>query len=57
MGRKGGVMLYTTSTSQTHLTTYNWIDAHRLPMRRAWVFGGTVSFPSAQEAELRTLLE
>jgi photosystem II stability/assembly factor-like uncharacterized protein/putative cell wall-binding protein len=57
MGDAGGVMLYTTSTPTMHATTRNWITNHAASISRGWVFGGTTSFPAAQETQFRTLLQ
>ncbi len=56
MGAKGGVLLYTTSTSSMHATTAGWIGTHKNSIQRGWAFGGTTSFPGAQFTQFEGLL-
>lgn len=57
MGHEGGVLLYTTSTSAMQPTTSAWIDARHNGIPNGWIFGGTTSFPSAQQTQYRALLK
>ncbi len=56
MGRRGGVMLYTTVTSGLQTTTRSWIDLHGDDILQGWIFGGTASVPSGQQTQFAALL-
>ncbi len=58
MGKRGGVLLYTTTTgSKLQTSTRAWVSAHVASIVRGWVFGGTVSVPPAQETDFRALVQ
>jgi len=56
LGRVGGVMLFTGSSSAIQSTSRNYISGARLSITDGWVLGGTTVVPTSQETAFRKLL-
>jgi len=56
LGRVGGVMLFTDSSSAIQSTSKAFIKTNKLSISDGWVIGGTPVVPAAQETSFRNLL-
>ncbi len=56
LGRVGGVMLFTDSTSAIQSTSKAFITGNKASIWNGWVIGGTSVVPTAQESGFRNLL-
>lgn len=53
LGRRGGVMLFTNSSSTLHFATSSFLSANRDAIASGWIIGGTKAIPVAQERGFR----
>jgi len=56
LGRVGGVMLFTDSSSAIQSTSKAFLSGHSSAITRGWVVGGTSVLPPSQETSYRNLL-
>jgi len=57
LGKKGGVLLYTDSSSVIRASSGAFISSRKAQMQRGWIFGGTGSVPTSQEDGFRNLVQ
>ena len=57
LGKRGGVMLFTPSSSAIQSVSKAFITANKSSITNGWVIGGTGSVPAAQETSFRNLLK
>jgi len=57
MGLRGGVLLFTDSSSAIRPVTKSDLIAHKAEVAHGWVVGGTAAVPAAQETSFRNLLQ
>jgi len=57
LGKLGGVMLFTDSSSAIQTTSKSYLDGRSLSITDGWVIGGTAVLPPAQETSYRNLLK
>lgn len=56
LGERGGVMLFTDSSTAVRSATKSYIATNGRDIDRGWILGGTVSVPTAQETTVRSLI-
>lgn len=57
LGKRGGVMLFTDSTSAMQSAPKSWITAHGTQILDGWVLGGTASVPSGVQTTFAGLID
>jgi len=57
LGKRGGVLLFTDSTSAIQPATKAYIAANAKKVDFGWVLGGTASVPAGQESTFKTMIK
>lgn len=57
MGKRSGVMLFTSTASTLYPSTAAYIDTRSELIGKGWIFGGTLSVPAGQETHFRNLIK